>query len=112
VQETKIVIVSEVLKDEYDGHPVTSEFIKDYLEGAPAGSVVPGTTWSDVQVADVAEGGSVEITATLTHPDRIAEGEYKGDEISDEWIGSYILGADAYWHAPEVLRATSVVFKK
>jgi len=105
----RITISSDVLENEYDSFPVTGSWAREYIAGA--GSViVPGVISWDNVTAEMPDPGTLVITADLVTEDVISSGDYKGDEVNEEFVRSYVTGADAYWLAPGVLVAREVTF--
>lgn len=104
----RITVTADVLASTYDGETVTADFVRKYLENTD-GLIVPGTAWANV-TAHMADPVTVVVTADVLHEGVVSSGDYKGQEISEDWVRDYIIGADVYWHAPEVLRATEVTF--
>lgn len=106
--QKQIRIVSDVVNTSYDGSQVTPEWVAEYIAGCEH-LIVPGvSSWQGVRASK--EDGQIVVVADLTTEGRIAEGDYKGDEVSEDFLREYVIGADAYWLAPEVLRATEVTF--
>lgn len=106
----RITVVSEIVAREYDGNDTTApEFFTAYIAGAD-GLIVPGVlSWDNVAATIV--GDTVTITADLTTEDVVTNNaDYKGAEVSEDFVSSYIMGADVYWLAPEVLMPTKVTF--
>lgn len=104
-----VIVTSDVLEDEYDGVPVDSRFAREYLSNAD-NLVVPGvTSWNNVQ-AHMPDPATVVIEADLVTQDVVPSGDWKGQEVSEDWVRGYIEGADAYWLAPGTMRATKVTF--
>src|SRR5690606_19748322 len=66
-------------------------------------------SWDNV-TAEMPDPGTLVITADLVTEDVISSGDYKGDEVNEEFVRSYVTGADAYWLAPGVLVAREVTF--
>lgn len=60
------------------------------------GVLVPGVpVWQNVTVTE-GTPGEVTVTAELLATDHVTGGDYKGDEVTEEHISSYILGAGDY----------------
>lgn len=72
--------------------------IAETSECGSHGVLVPGVlVWQNVTAT--ADGhGNVTISAELLATDNVTGGDYKGDEVTEEHISSYIMGADAYWY--------------
>lgn len=112
----RIRVTSELLQTEYDGQPTTSpNFYADYLHSVGGGYVVPGVYGWAVDSVSVSEkvgdeSQVVVILADLETGGTIDSGDWSGQVVNQKWVKDYILGADVYWLAPEVLKATEVVF--
>ncbi|AZS06704.1 hypothetical protein HOU95_gp103 [Streptomyces phage Hiyaa] len=108
----RVTITSDVLEHEHDGQPVNSNFATAYIAGAEP-YIVPGvTSWDNVQ-AEMPDPNTVVITADLTTLDTVPKDDASthGDTpVTTDWVRDYVTGADAYWLAPGVLRATEVTF--
>lgn len=108
----RVTITSDRLADEYDGNDTRDpEFYTGYLAGAEP-YIVPGVTGWDNVAAEVTDD-KVVITADLETEDKVAKDDPSGNggqEVSQDYIRDYVLGADAYWLAPDVLKATEVAF--
>lgn len=106
----QIRILSQQIATEYDGTHITRGWFAEYIAGCEQ-LIVPGVIgWANVQ-AEQDHNNDIVLTADITTEDVVTGNpEYNGDEVSEEFIRSYILGADVYWLAPEVLRATEVTF--
>lgn len=105
----RITITSDILENEYDGSAVTASWAREYIAGCES-LIVPGVISWDNVTTTAPDPATIVITADLATEDVVSEGEYKGDEVSEEFVRSYITGADAYWLAPGVLRASEVTF--
>lgn len=97
----RIRIVADVLMPEYDGNKITAEFVREYIAGCE-NVIVPGvTSWDNVVTGDLPDG-RITVTADLvtggtTGPD------YGNEEVTPEFVRTYVEGAEAYWLIPGVL---------
>lgn len=109
----RVTITTDVLTDEYDGQPTkTPEFFTGYISGAEP-HLVPGVTSWDNVTAEMIGDDQAKITADLTTLLVVADNDPSGNagqEVSEDFVRDYILGADAYWLAPDVAKATDVTF--
>ncbi len=86
-----------IVGDLYEG--VTSEDLAAQLAGA-GDVLVPGCLFSDVVAVRGAEEGEedkVRVTAQVLADDRVQGGDWDGDEVTAEFITSYITGAAEFW---------------
>jgi hypothetical protein len=108
----RVTVTSELISTEHDGRDTTDpEFFVSYVAGAEP-YIVPGVTSWDNVTAEVT-GQRVVISADLTTLPDVPSGDQggnAGEPVNEDWISKYILGADAYWLAPEVLMPTKVTF--
>lgn len=108
----RVTVTADILADEYDGTPTNDPaFFVGYIAGAEP-YIVPGVTGWDKVTAEVT-GDTVVISADLATDDKVASDHPSGNggqEVSEQYIREYILGADAYWLAPDVSKATEVTF--
>lgn len=109
----RVTIVSEVVSSEYDGSTVDAEWVAEYLAGADDSLFVPGvSSWGNVTTEQDDEGNII-LSADLTTDEKVDANHPSGNGgqvVSEDWISGYIIGADAYWFAPETLRAIKVTF--
>lgn len=108
----RVKITSDVLMDEYDGTKVGADFAVGYIAGAEP-YIVPGVVSWDNVTADMPDPNTLVVEADLTTLLEVADNDPSGNagqEVTEDWVRKYITGADAYWLAPEVLRATEVTF--
>lgn len=108
----RITVTSSLITESYDGSDTTAaDFFTGYVAGAES-LIVPGVTGWDNVTAEVT-GDQVVISADLTTLPEVPAGDQGGNAgvpVSEDWIRDYIMGADAYWLAPEVLMPTEVTF--
>lgn len=106
----RIRVISDRITDTYDGVVVDAEWAKEYVAGC-TNLIVPGVlSWDSVQTEWEGDNNIV-ISADLATEDVVSEaGNYTGDEVSEDFVRQYILGADIYWLAPGVLKATAITF--
>ena len=108
----RITVTSELLTKSYDGHStLAADFFTGYVRGAEP-YIVPGvTSWDNVtaEVVDKKVVISADLTTLLEVPSG-DQGGNAGQPVNEDWVRDYITGADAYWLAPEVLKATEVTF--
>lgn len=79
------------------------------------GVLVPGVlVWQNVTVTEDANNpGEVTIVAELLGTDTVTGGDYKGDEVTELHISSYILGAGDYLlGAGDVFSPTTAVITR
>lgn len=108
----RVTVTSELITTEYDGHDTTDpEFFTGYIAGAEP-YIVPGVTGWDNVTAEVS-GEVVTISADLTTLETVPSDHESGngnEPVNEDWVRKYVMGADAYWLAPEVLMPTEVTF--
>lgn len=105
----RIMVVSDVVETEHDGFYVGKDLVMEYID-VNDHTIVPGvSSWKDV-VIDHPDPTTLIIEATLSAEDVVPSGDFAGQEISEEWVSSYIRGADVYWLIPGALKATDVQF--
>lgn len=104
----QVEITSDVLMTEYDRDRVGAEFAVSYIRGAEP-YIVPGVTSWDNVTADMPDPATLVIRADLKTEDVVSSGDFRGQEVTPEWVQGYVIGADAYWLAPGVLKATKVL---
>lgn len=109
----RIRIVSDVMRDEYDGQAVNADLAEAYIAGCEP-YIVPGViSWDNVETEDRRgdrDRRQVVVSADLETLPVIPDGEFKGQKVSAAWINGYITGADSYWLAPDVLRPVEISF--
>lgn len=109
----RVIIATDILADEYDGQPTkTPAFLTGYIAGAEP-YIVPGVVSWDNVTAEMLGDDKAKITADLTTELVVADNDPSGNAgqiVTEDWVRDYILGADAYWLAPDVAKATEVTF--
>jgi len=74
----------------------TNTAITSQVRGAEA-VLVPGVTDWDAVATRTVSGETSRITSTITAEDIVSSGDYVGQEVTPEFVTSYILGAGEWW---------------
>lgn len=89
-----VVMTGDLLGD------TTAQELADHIAGTSAceswGVLVPGCPVVQNVTATQGEDDEVTVTAEFLAHDEVIGGDYKGDEVTEEFVTSYILGAGEY----------------
>lgn len=112
----RVTVASTVVEPKHDGYDVTADFVTKYVAEVDDSAFVPGVlSWDKLHITEhAAEDGSTKIliSADLVTEEVVTNDPngYNGQEVSEDWIRSYITGADAYWLVPGALVPDEVTF--
>lgn len=92
-----VVIAGDLLGDNTPDN--LRETILGTSDCATWGVLIPGLpVVEEVTVTRMAdEPDGVVITATFVGHEVVQDGDYKGDAVTEDFVASYIMGAEAYW---------------
>lgn len=78
------------------------------------GVLVPGCPVVQNVTVTYGEGDEVTLAAEFLAYDHVPAGDYQGDEVTEEFVSSYILGAGDYWfgHGDEFSPTTAQVLRQ
>lgn len=90
----------------HDGEPITSDWVKNYVNSHSKELIVGVEQWFRVQA--VRTNGSILLTAKIRTVDVVEGGLFDGQKVTPAWIEGYILGAAEFWMAPGCVKAEHV----
>lgn len=96
-RRVSVLIVGELMGD------MTPDLLRETVLGtsecASNGVLIPGLPVVESAHVRITGNPENEVTLSVTFVgyEVVPAGDYKGDEVTEEFVTSYIMGAEAYW---------------